>query len=175
MPILQASYPFILNPQDESPTAVVIRLGPSRPAVILNAASQKDRRKAQLFPLLMNATGAPFLNIGPLSCCLALLHSGDAPAKQSESRRRPQRQHPGDAVSVGVAPPPQSSRRSTYAGRWRRMLHPGGAAAVGCSILGAPPHPGGAAAASQSRANLLGWQAAKLSFEAAPSGVAAQA
>ena len=158
MPIPQASYPFILNPQDESPEAVVIRLGPSRPAVILNAASQKDRRKAQLFPLLMNATGAPFLKIGPLSCCLALLHSGDAPAKQSESRRRPQRQHPGDAVSVGVAPPPQSSRRSTYAGRWRRMLHPGGAAA-----------------ASQSRANLLGWQAAKLSFEAAPSGGAAQA
>ena len=144
MPIPQASYPFILNPQDESPEAVVIRLGPSRPAVILNAASQKDRRKAQLFPLLMNATGAPFLKFGPLSCCLALLHSGDAPAKQSESRRRPQRQHPGDAVSVGVAPPPQSSRRSTYAGRWRRMLHPGGAAAVGCSILGAPPQPVGA-------------------------------
>jgi len=154
----------MLNHRTRAFQAGAIRLGPSRPAVILNAASQKDRRKAQLFPLLMNASVALFkhiLKIGlaaAASSLLALLHSGYAPAKQSEPRSRPQRQHPGDAVSVGVAPPPQSSRRSTYAGRWRRMLHPGGAAA-----------------ASQSRANLLGWQAAKLSFEAAPAGVAAQA
>ena len=104
-----------------------MRLGPSRPAVILNAASQKDRRRAQLFPLLTNAVVALFLmslKIGlaaAASSLLALLHSGYAPAKLSEPRSRPQRQHLGDAVSVGVAPPPQSSRRSTYAGRWRRM------------------------------------------------------
>ena len=60
MPIPQASYPFILNPQDESPYGSSDTPGSFTSSSNLNAASQKDRRKAQLFPLLMNAAVALF-------------------------------------------------------------------------------------------------------------------